>query len=298
MTYDASLAGQGLLEAHNNSPASSRSHSTTAQIIHSKASEYEQNFLPFHAPANSVIAPYSRFTWDDAANEHFTAKATSWLHNPESPQGSRQHLVDVLDLTRLDLLPRRWNTPTAKDAVAEFFGLPVKAVDRTSQSSSLHESPFAVLRSIPMKYLFFDKDVRPPYIGTRTKIDPTKKAANIVRNPFKRSCLELDYDEDSEAEWEEPGEGDDIDLENESDSDSGDDGEDLQAFLDDEEADGRHKKRIYSGDMIPSSTGLCWENESGDSQPIDKNTSLDLLEYRMELLCGTSCRLETGRNAD
>ncbi|KAG2232331.1 hypothetical protein INT48_002280, partial [Thamnidium elegans] len=62
------------------------------------------------------------------------------------------------------------------------------------------------IRSLKMKLILFNEDVRPAYYGTWSK------HSKIVsgRRPFAKDASVLDYDYDSEAEWDYDVDGDDI----------------------------------------------------------------------------------------
>ncbi|KAL9033779.1 MAG: hypothetical protein Q9214_007347, partial [Letrouitia sp. 1 TL-2023] len=139
----------------------------------------------------------------------------------------------------------------------------------------------------------FAEDVRPPYIGTFTKLQDNQKAAKLCRNPFSRSLPNTNYDYDSEAEWEDPGEGEDLDSEGEEENES-EEGDDMDDFLDDEDAgDGSRqslKRRPMIADLEPTSTGLCWEydfsvNAKSTPDTFHNNASeIDLRQYRLEVI--------------
>ena len=66
----------------------------------------------------------------------------------------------------------------------------------------------------------------------------------------------------------------------------------MEGFLDDDEAgDGTKggKRRHMMGDVLPISTGLCWEGSAG-SQESSKvpygQTCLDLTPFKLDLLLG------------
>jgi chromatin assembly factor 1 subunit A len=104
--------------------------------------------------------------------------------------------------------------------------------------------------------------VRPAYYGTYTKINSPRKLRKCRRNPFLRARPDTDYDNDSEAEWEEPEEGDEeilSEAEDEADSQQGDGNED-DDFLDDEDDTAKNRRKITTGELVPETTGLCWED--------------------------------------
>lgn len=134
---------------------------------------------------------------------------------------------------------------------------------------------YSPLKAIPYKILAFREDIRPPYVGTYTKITAEKSAYKLSRRPFHRGRTDTNYDYDSEAEWEEPAADDEEILDDEmSESEDGD--EEMQDFLDDEEDLGR--KRLFAVEMEPISSGICFQGESYDSRGHNLET------YRMDVL--------------
>ena len=153
-------------------------------------------------------------------------------------------------------------------------------------------SPMNMLNDIPIKYLKFAEDVRPPYIGTYTK-NLHVNGKKTSRNPFARSLPATNYDYDSEAEWEEPEEGEDLNSEGEEENFDEEEGDEMEGFLDDEEADDASnannafvlKRRQIAGNLEPVCTGLCW-GESTVSSDSPGNTQIDLSCYRLEMISG------------
>ncbi|KAL8990496.1 MAG: hypothetical protein Q9177_000868 [Variospora cf. flavescens] len=182
---------------------------------------------------------------------------------------------------------RKLNRPhlSVREIVEHVHGTSQKPIDLTNpQTSKASQHPLDVLKTVSTKILRFAEDVRPPYIGTYSRIQDPAAARNMCRNPFARSLPCMDYDYDSEAEWEEPGEGEDLDSEGEEEAES-ENGDDMEGFLDDEEAaDGPRtgqKRRLLAGDLEPTSTGLCWED--AHLNPV----RTDLALYRLEVILDT-----------
>lgn len=127
-----------------------------------------------------------------------------------------------------------------------------------SHNSKTGADPQNLLRKVPMKFLKFGEDVRPPYQGTYTRPVPESAANKLSRNPYHRELPDTNYDYDSEVEWEEPEEGEDLDSEEEEEvSDDGDD--DMDGFLDDEDdALAGGKRRLIVGDLEPVCSGIRW----------------------------------------
>lgn len=137
-----------------------------------------------------------------------------------------------------------------------------------------------LLKSVPMKYLFFREDVRPAYYGTVTSQPPQACLSKMARNPLTKSVLLLNYDYDSEAEWVDDGDGEDVDDLDDEEEELEDDGE-MSDFLDDSE-DAMPLRPAFSGGMEPESTGVCWEDERRQAS----RPELDSL--RMELILDQS----------
>ncbi|KAK4690573.1 hypothetical protein P7C71_g6245, partial [Lecanoromycetidae sp. Uapishka_2] len=134
-------------------------------------------------------------------------------------------------------------------------------------------------------FLMFYQDVRPPYIGTYTRLQDGRSISQIARDPFSRTLPATNYDDDSEGEWEEPEEGEDLDSEGEEELGDDEDEGEMEGFLDDEEAaDARAiKRRPVLGDMEPICTGVCWE---GPKYPTcqDEDFALDLSKVKLDIL--------------
>jgi chromatin assembly factor 1 subunit A len=182
--------------------------------------------------------------------------------------------------------PRGSKTATIKDIVKRVHGSPDRPVDLTTDAETSREQPLDMLKTIPMKYLHFGEDVRPPYYGTYTKSYSVAAERRLARNSVSRIRQDTNYDYDSEAEWEEPEEGEDLDSDGEDDlEEEGED--DMDGFLDDEE-DPQLKRRMLSGDLEPISTGLCWEDSTGVSKLNDGSgaISTEFKDFKMEFLLG------------
>ncbi|MCJ1335835.1 hypothetical protein MMC09_001109 [Bachmanniomyces sp. S44760] len=173
--------------------------------------------------------------------------------------------------------------------MAQLRGESTKSADLTVPKSSEPPSGAeAVLQEVPVKYLRFAEDVRPPYIGTYTKCPAGVSDSKISRNPFSRVLPATNYDYDSEVEWEEPGEGEDLDSEGEEDMGEDEDNDDMDGFLDDEDAGdgiGGNKRRHIMGDLEPKLTGLCWEDADGKVQ--GNTGGVDLESMKLQVLLPT-----------
>ncbi|KAI4683501.1 uncharacterized protein J4E88_004677 [Alternaria novae-zelandiae] len=259
-----SSPGQAVVASSQNPTASSTSLPSTSgvktnlappspqkNIVKNAQSDYERYFLPFNLPPHTILAPINPL-----------------LDDPERLEAARTRLENLIahngtgteTITRETLVssfPRRirpaHRTATIAEVIERVNGSSDRPIDLT-----VHRSPLEMLREIPMKYIHFCKDVRPPYYGTYTRPYTDAEASRLARNPIARVRQDTDYDYDSEAEWDEPEEGEDLDSDGEDDNEE-DAEDDLDGFLDDEE-DPQLKRRLISGDLVPVSTGLCWED--------------------------------------
>lgn len=131
------------------------------------------------------------------------------------------------------------------------------------------------LNSIPMKYLSFYEDVRPPYFGTVTSHMESTKLRKLSRRPTG-ALLRLNYDYDSEAEWvEDDGEdlGDEEEDEEEHDAD-----EEMDDFLDDSDDVSTAIRPTFLGENEPTSTGICFEDRAKQAP------CASMGQYRLEVM--------------
>ncbi|KAL1644392.1 hypothetical protein SLS58_004306 [Diplodia intermedia] len=261
--------------------------------------DYEQMFLPYEKKTHEILAPQTLF-WADRS--HADREAAVAKLNEMAASGSEQTKQQVLDL----LEKRDYNTllgvpaaergkrgvryPRVRDIVALLQGSSDKPVDLTEESSEKKmRDLLETLKAVPMKYIHFTEDVRPPYCGTFTKIQSDRESRRLAVKPFSKSLPEANYDYDSECEWEEPEEGEDLDAEDEEDLDS-EGAEDLDDFLEDDDEAAHSKRRLITGDLEPVSTGLCWEDNQGVLRKADGScdSKITLSEYRMGVLLASS----------
>ncbi|KAF2728245.1 hypothetical protein EJ04DRAFT_504427 [Polyplosphaeria fusca] len=230
-------------------------------------SDYERFFLPFQLPSRAILAPYNRFM-EDTQVLHAAKVRLDQVISGDCPSD-----VDVKDLVAkcAPRLSRGMTVLPLVDILERLNGTLDSPIDLTSDKSASQQAVEA-LSQVPMKYLHFPEDVRPPYYGTYTKPHSPREALKLARAPSSRILHELNYDYDSEAEWDEPEEGEDLDSEGEDDLDSEGD-EEMEGFLDDED-DAQLKRRMISSDLIPNSTGLCWEDPQGVSRLNDRSDAI------------------------
>lgn len=225
----------------------------------------------------------NRSTWDEASRLHIERVVEQSMEADEVRDAPRT-VREVLG----PILPRKKQTPmlSVKAIISKIAGTD-GALDAPG-----HENPLRLLQRIPMRYLQFHEDVRPPYIGTYTKPVPRR----LARNPLARLRPDTDYDDDSEAEWEEPEEGEDIDIDDESDGEAPSEMDDMEGFLDDEDDGQPVRKKLLATDLEPISSGICFEDGSGfcyDESGVQVNSRL----YKLEILLGRFYEMRAGFRA-
>ncbi|KAJ4377455.1 hypothetical protein N0V83_000280 [Neocucurbitaria cava] len=250
-------------------------------IVKNAQSDYERYFLPFNLAPHVILAPKNAFFEDPAKLKAAQARLDRLI---------AQEDVDMEPITLEHLkssLPkdtRRGQTTTSIVEVLELVnGSTDQPIDLTSDKDVNSRQPLDMLKTIPMKYIHFGEDVRPPYYGTYTRSYTDADAARLARNPLSRLRQDTNYDYDSEAEWEESEEGEDLDSDGEDDIEEEED--DMDGFLDDEE-DPQLKRRLISSDLLPVSTGLCWEDAHKVSRLNDGSDAIctDFKEFKMGIL--------------
>lgn len=230
-------------------------------IVKSAHSDYERYFLPFSLPAHGVLAPVNAFLVDDTKREAAYTRLDNLTKGGDiDTESETSHKLQAM----LPRLGRRGvKVPSIVEVIESVNSSSDQPIDMTEIKSASIRRPLDMLKDIPMKYIHFGQDVRPPYYGTYTHSYTNMEATRLARNPLSRLRQDTNYDYDSEAEWEEPEEGEDLDSE--GDDDEQEEAEDdMEGFLDDEE-DLQLKRRMISGDLQPVSTGLCWQNTRGAS---------------------------------
>jgi len=248
----------------------------------SEKTPYEKLFPEFFIHHDVKLAKVNRFERDEEATESISQAIDSYILGNRSP--ARQRTFDAAELFHLpstDSLRGKRCIPV-REIMAEFSGQAERPIDLTTDSqNSQIKKKHDLLKKVPMKFLHFREDVRPPYRGTYTS-RPVNGIARLARNPLRRDLPNTDYDYDSEAEWVEDEDAEDCNSDAEEEEDA-EDGEDMEGFLDDENDEMNNSKRmVIQGDLEPVSTGLCWENAR------KKNTNVKMLPYRMEIIIGTS----------
>jgi len=257
-------------------------------IVKNAQSDYERYFLPFNVAPHTILAPKNTFLEDPERMEAARAR----LENIIAKQNT-QFESAVLENPAL-AFPKSSRRGQKTVTIAEIVELVNSSsddpIDLTTEKSKASRHPLEMLKDIPMKYIHFCTDVRPPFYGTYTKPYPDAEASRLARNPLSQTRPDTDYNYDSEAEWDEPEEGEDLDSDGEDDNE--DDAEDdMDGFLDDEE-DPQVKRRLISGDLVPVSTGLCWEDADRVSKLNDGSDAIctDFKDFTMGFLLDPQMR--------
>ncbi|KAF1918916.1 chromatin assembly factor 1 subunit A-domain-containing protein [Ampelomyces quisqualis] len=270
-----------LLPESSGTITNSASPSPQKSIVNNAKSDYERFFLPFNIPAHTILAPKNAFM-EDAAKMQAARTRLDMLIAKGDVEGRhvKSNFKSHLPCTG----PRGLETTPIVEIIERVNNSSDQPIDLTEDDASQSRRPLDMLKQIPMKYIHFGEDVRPPYYGTYTKSYTDMEATRLARNPSSRLRQDTNYEYDSEAEWEEPEEGEDLDSEGDDDADEEAE-DDMDGFLDDEE-DPQVKRRLISGDLQPISTGLCWQDGQGVSRLNDGSGAIctDFREYSMGFL--------------
>ena len=241
-----------------------------------KPSDYQKTFQPFFRKEYTTLAPPSKLSFIPESLA-FARQQAELCFAREASSDAYPKLKQSNVFTR----SRKWGhgkQQSVRNLVSQIQSSDSNTIDLTQ------EDPLRLLKNVPLKFLKYAEDVRPPYVGTYTKTPVDCSVATLCRNPFKRALPLVAYDYDSEVEWEEPEEGEDLDSEGEEELDE-EDVDDMDGFLDDDDVEGP-KRRHIMGDIEPVSTGIRWvenTNEKEQVVPFGKST-LDLTTLRVESL--------------
>lgn len=247
----------------------------TSQILQKPIqplSPYSKLFPDFFVQNGVTLAPSRRFKLDQIslkqAQDNIDQCISSGPLLEKPPK-----ICETLNLSSKNRLPRGKVNKSTRQIMEDFFhGRP----NTHKNVFSPYYSNEQMFKSVLVKSLKFHEDVRPPYIGTYSN-QPIHGKAKLARNPLRKDLPNVDYDYDSEAEWVEDEEGED--LQSDDEEDDVDDAEDIDGFLDDENDENPHSRQFdLTGDLVPISTGLCWEDcNAGNLYP-----SLEI--YRIEFM--------------
>ncbi|KAK2623881.1 hypothetical protein QTJ16_006515 [Diplocarpon rosae] len=245
---------------------------------------YERLFMDFYVNAGVTVAPINRFERDDESRRFAESTIDAYILGRRSP--GRQRKFDASSLFHVSAGASRSRGKRymrVRELMSEASnGDSFKPIDLTtdSQNSQIKRTDH-LLKMIPMKFLQFQEDVRPPYRGTYTS-RPLAGVKKLARNPLRRDLPDTNYDYDSEAEWVEDEDAEDLKSEGDEEEELDDD-EDMDGFLDDENDETASARRlVLQGDLEPISTGLCWENTK------QRNSNVNMMPYRMETILDSS----------
>ncbi|CCF57304.1 hypothetical protein KAFR_0C03120 [Kazachstania africana CBS 2517] len=202
-----------------------------------ETSDFERDFLPFYARDGVKLSNLFRLSKFDLSDKK--AEVDSFL---------KQSTEDDNLLEWLSTRYQQRGYPVKYTAVSLLQQMTSK--DKTDDELQ------SILSKIPHKYIKFYENVRPPFIGTYSKI-----CVLPTENPFETEGTGFDYDYDSDLEWvnEEDEEGAGIDnLESGEEDDEEDDEDDpsegeFDGFLDtDENGNPANGKKKFIGPLIPT----------------------------------------------
>lgn len=247
-----------------------------------ETSYYNHAFPAFFIQAHVTVAPINRFERGEETSANQQRIIDSYILENRSP--GRRRPFDAISLFNLPAIGIRGKKCVpVREIMAEMSNSRSRPIDLTtdSQNSQIRRTE-DLLSKVPLKFLKFVEDVRPPYRGTYTS-KPVHGVARLARNPLRRDLPDTNYDYDSEAEWVEDEDAEDLNSEGEEDDAEVEDVDDMDGFLDDENDELLTSKRqVLQGDLEPISTGLCWEDQRG------KSTNATIMQYRMETILGTA----------
>ncbi|KAJ8071113.1 hypothetical protein OCU04_001454 [Sclerotinia nivalis] len=260
-------------------PPTTSAHSTPSK---KEISPYEKMFPAFFVQNGVRLAPINHFERDDEGSQALQSTIDAYILGNRSPGRKRDFdAMELFPLSSRNSIKRGKSIVAVREIMAELSGNPSKPIDLTTDSqNSQIKRTITQLKDVPMKFLKFQEDVRPPYQGTYTHT-PMYGISKLARNPMRRDLPNTNYDYDSEAEWIEDEDAEDLNSEGEEDEEGLDDAEDMDGFLDDENDDLLSSRRALGGiqgDLEPASTGLCWEDRK------KRSTNVKMMPFRMEFI--------------
>lgn len=260
-------------------------------------SDYHRFFLPFSLPTNASMAQLDVYSRTEEELQMIQDRLDSLQPVAEHDSPSTL-LLDWMDTFKNSYAVAQTASKfipdiAVKEIIIRLHGSSGNPIDLTEKELAfVNETPFEMLKSVPMKYIHFEQDVRPPYFGTYTRPMPGGNARRLSRNPFARALREADYDYDSEAEWEEPEEGEDIGSDGEEDGESNEGEDDMEGFLDDEDDVQRAKRAMVTKELEPDCSGLCWQDNKGIMRCADGSDAQNSFQgYSLGILLGEGVNL-------
>lgn len=279
-----SKGGKGTPKATQPTQAATAAQTPAKSIL----SDYRKYFLPFDLQSHTTLAPEDNLKQSEEEREQAQRAFDAEIGDPSIQEKYDLGLLPSYASIK-DLFPAHQRAyregPTARQVVEQIHGTSSQRPIDLTNDTQPHD-PLDLLQSLSLRYLHFAEDVRPPYFGTYTKKRSSSSSRRLSRNPFARERDDTNYDYDSEAEWEEPEEGEDLMNDEDDEAESTGDPDEMDEFLDDEHDEMKNKRKLITGDLLPVSTGLCWENNTRKVIPSterDEGAS-DLADMRMAFL--------------
>ncbi|MCJ1246771.1 hypothetical protein MMC30_003980 [Trapelia coarctata] len=265
--------------------------SSSVPVDHPQQSHFDRVFPSFFVHAHTSVAPLNRFVSEEGDPEHSRSQIDDALVATQNmgSSGEDGQKPSICELLQVPARKRRkftHTTTSVKKIMTKIHGSVTHPIDLTRTATRPPSNPTELLKTVPVKYLRFAEDVRPPYIGTYSKVPLGQSNSKLPRKPFMRALPATNYDYDSEAEWDEPEEGEELDSEGEEEVGDEDEGDDMEEFLDDDDADKSGvKRRNVMGDVEPVFTSLNWEGSAKQKGPRlvpYGDITLDLKSFRLE----------------
>lgn len=222
-TPDASFVEESTPVANSSIIMSSptKADNTTETTPMETTSAFDQFFLPFQINSNV------EFHSDNCT------KSVKW----------EQFLLDPKSITPEKTLQHVTNSSTVEMAEKE----PKRTAIYITQmiNSGMKDDAEKLFKDIPLRYLRFYENRKPPYFGTFTKEKPNE----ILTHPFTKIDA-VDYEGDSDYSEVEDEEGEDVDMEDDDEDEEDDEDEDdIDAFV--ETDDNGDTKRSIMGPLVP-----------------------------------------------
>lgn len=243
--------------------------------------DYEKTFLPFPLKDHTVLATDKNTALAGEKAEVALQRIGSSESMPGGGNVNKTSLSSTFAATGATRYSPGVHRPSVKALMGRMNGSEDTLIDL---NSSEYLSALQRLEHIPIKFLKYHEDVRPPWIGTFTRL-PSTSITKLCRNPFSRAFSSMDYDVDSEAEWEVTDEGEGEDLVSEGEDEDEDEDDDMTDFIDDEGMEQTlPKRRKMAQDLKPLSTGIYWEEDHESSVVPYGDGTIDMARFRFQSL--------------
>lgn len=228
---------------------------------------YNKVFLPFFQKKNVVIAPPLQLSDSELKKS---------IDNFDSIVKGLNNDYENSDISAF------FKSSQPKTTERKFTS-PQDIVNALNSSQATESQIYEMFQNLlPIKYLQFYENTKPPYIGTWCSATHVLTKFP-VRNPFDTSKSGLDYSYDSDADWngddaEDEGEGEDIDNDDEDDDDEDiDDEEEMEDFV--ESNDLMKKKKRIMGPLVAISK---WNNDDENDFEFFDELKYERLDVNIE----------------